>query len=321
MRATIKRRATIVGIFLFLGLVILVAGILAIGNLHNSFVKKITVITIFDDVNGLQAGNNIWLKGVKIGTVEKLSFYDKSEVKVSLKIDVEAQPYIRKDSKAKISTDGLIGNKIVVIFGGTESSPLITAGDTLAMEKALSTEDMMNTLQENNKNILSITSDFKLISKKILDGEGTLGKILTDESLYDNLGQTVLVLKKAADHAEKLTASLSDYGASMNAKGSLTHDLVSDTTIFNTVRATVAELKLISSTAAEITVNLKKATSDLNNSNSPAGVILHDQPAASDLKSTLKNLETSTRKLNEDLEALQHNFLFRGYFKKKNKEK
>lgn len=316
----IKRRATVVGLFLFFGLVILVAGILTIGNLHNSFVKKFMVITIFDEVNGLQPGNNIWFSGVKIGTVKTLHFYGKSQVEVGMRIDEAAQPYIRKDARAKISTDGFIGNKIIVIYGGSDNALPIQEGDTLLFEKALSTEDMMNTLQENNKNILSITNDFKVISKKIMEGEGTLGKLLTDESLWNSVLQTVATLNKASDHAEKLTASLSDYGAKMNQEGTLTNDLVSDTTLFNSIKAAVAELNQVASVAAEITLNLKKASEGLNSPVSPAGVILHDQPAAADLKSTIKNLESSTQKLNEDLEALQHNFLFRGYFKKKGKD-
>ena len=320
MKSTVKRRATIVGLFLFFGLVILAAGILTIGNLHNSFVKKFMITTIFDEVNGLQPGNNIWFSGVKIGTVSTLSFFGKSQVKVSMKIDREAQSYIRKNAKAKISSDGLIGNKIIVIYGGNDSTACIEEGDRLGVEKTLSTDDMLKTLQENNTNLLSITSDFKVISKKIMNGDGTLGKLLIDESLYDNIGQTVAVLKKASVNAENLTASIGEFGIKMNQKGSLTNDLVSDTVVFNTIKATVAELKQIASTAAELAANLKNATTDLNNSNSPAGVILHDQPAASDLKATLKNLEISTQKLNEDLEALQHNFLFRGFFRKKAKD-
>jgi len=319
MQPTIRKRAVIVGLFLFFGLVILTAMILTIGNLHNSFVKKFSISTIFDEVNGLQPGNNIWFSGVKIGTVSTLRFFGHSQVKVGMKIDREAQSYIRKDAKAKISTDGLIGNKIIVIYGGSDSTGAVEEGDVIVVEKTLSTDDMLKTLQENNTNLLSITSDFKVISKRITEGQGTLGKLLTDESLYDNLGMTVAVLKKAADNAENLTASLSDYGSKINQPGSLTNDLVSDTIVFNTIKATVLELKQIASTAAELTVNLKNATSDLNNGNSPAAVILHDKPAASDLKATIKNLETSTQKLNEDLEALQHNFLLRGYFKKKSR--
>src|ERR1700744_1635115 len=107
-----NKRAIIVGLFITIGLVFLLSGILAIGNLHNTFVKKIKVTTILDDVNGLQSGNNVWFSGVKIGVVNHMSFYGKSQVKVVLKIDEKSQQYIHKDAKVKLSTDGLIGNKI-----------------------------------------------------------------------------------------------------------------------------------------------------------------------------------------------------------------
>src|SRR5215831_10857467 len=129
-----NRRAIIVGVFIFLGLAFLIGGILTIGNLHNTFVRKINVITIFDDVNGLQNGNNVWFSGVKVGTVSRINFYGKSQVRVSMKLDAKSQQYIRKDAKVKISTDGLIGNKIIVIYGGSSQAPEVESGDTLGIE-------------------------------------------------------------------------------------------------------------------------------------------------------------------------------------------
>jgi phospholipid/cholesterol/gamma-HCH transport system substrate-binding protein len=153
MNSEPNKRVIIVGLFIVLGLVFLIAGILAIGNLHSTFVKKIHVTAIFEDVNGLQAGNNVWFSGVKIGTVNKLSFYGKSQVRVIIKIDEKSQQYVRKDAKVKISTDGLIGNKIVVIYGGTSLASPVEDGDTLGIEASVSSEEMMTTLQENNRNL------------------------------------------------------------------------------------------------------------------------------------------------------------------------
>ncbi|MEP7170246.1 MAG: MlaD family protein, partial [Bacteroidota bacterium] len=119
MNETSNKRPVIVGIFVFIGLIFLVAGILMVGNLHETFKKKMKIVSLFDDVNGLQTGNNIWFSGVKIGTVSSLHFYGKSQVEVSMKIETKAQQYIRKDAKVKIGTDGLIGNKILVIYGGS----------------------------------------------------------------------------------------------------------------------------------------------------------------------------------------------------------
>jgi phospholipid/cholesterol/gamma-HCH transport system substrate-binding protein len=320
MKSTVNRRATIVGLFLFFGLVILVAGILTIGNIRNSFVKKFALITIFEEVNGLQPGNNIWFSGLKIGTVHSLKFYGKSQVEVGMRIDQEAKPYIRKDAKAKISTDGLIGSKIIVIYGGSDSVMAVVEGDTLGIEKTVSTEDMLNTLQENNKNILSITNDFKVISKRMMEGEGTVGRLLSDEALYNQIGTMATTLQRASENTEKLTASLAEFGAKMNQEGNLVNDLVSDTVLFSTIRATVAEIQRITESAAALTSSLKTAGEGLNNPTGTVGVLLHDATTATSIKTTIKNLETSTEKLNEDLEALQHNFLLRGYFRKQEKK-
>ena len=326
MKATPTKRTAIVGIFIFLGIVYLLSGILAVGNLHSTFVRKIRLTAVFDDVNGLQPGNNIWFSGVKIGTVDKLHFFGDSQVRVGLKIEEKAQQYIRKDAKVKISTDGLIGNKIVVIYDGTPAAGAVEDGDTLAIENLASTEEMMATLQKNNQNLLAITTDFKTISKKLVDGEGSIGKLLNDNDLYTSLDHTMASLQRSAANAEKLTAAIADYGQKLNQEGTLANDLVTDTTVFAEVRSSVGRLKALSASAAEAgenlknaSVNVQNATTKLENKESPLGVLLYDEGAGNNIRQTLKNLEGGSKKLDEDLRALQDNFFFRRYFKKKKK--
>src|SRR5665648_136546 len=108
MNESPNKQAVIVGVFIFLGLVFLLAGILIIGNIRETFNTKMGVISIFDDVSGLKEGNNVWYSGVKIGTVKNMNFFGKSQVEVNLNISTTSQKYIRKDAKVKISTDGII---------------------------------------------------------------------------------------------------------------------------------------------------------------------------------------------------------------------
>jgi len=321
-----NKRAIIVGLFIFIGLLFFMAGILTVGNLHSTFVKKIGLTAVFENVNGLQDGNNIWFSGVKIGTVKKMSFFGESQVKVLMKIDEKSQQYIHKDSKVKIGSDGLIGNKIIVIYGGTALSPTVEDGDTLGIEFSLSTDEMMATLEKSNQNLLVITNDFKNISKKIADGEGTVGKLLKDDALYKDLDVTLSSLKRSSAHAEKLTAAISDYGEKLNRKGSLANDLVTDTTVFKNVQKASRDLKKMTATASDATDNLKMASTNLNkvtdnldNKNTPLGVLLYDETSAAHLKSTLQNLDVGSQKLDENLRAVQDNFLLRRYFKKKKK--
>ena len=133
--ATSSKRSINVGLFVVIGILIFVVGILTIGSMKKVFSSTITVKSIFDDVNGLKVGNNIWYSGVKIGTVKSIRFLANSQVEVMLNIEEKSQEFVRKNAKAKVSTDGLIGNKIIVIYGGTQKVPSIEDGDEIAVEK------------------------------------------------------------------------------------------------------------------------------------------------------------------------------------------
>jgi len=315
-----NKKAVIVGIFVLVGLGLLVAIILIMGGQRKSFARTIHVTAIFDDVSGLQQGNNIWLAGVKVGTVRTISFNTNSKVMVNMSILASMRPYIHQDAKAKISSESLIGNKIVVLTQGSPQSPLVQSGDTLKIQASLNTEDMMNTLQQNNTNLLAITTDLKNMTGRLAKGQGSLGKMLQDETLVNTLQRTLNTLNTAAGNTNAFTADLSRYTASLQTKGSLANELVTDTIVFNRLRSSVITLKQIAQSAEAVVDNLNKASSDLNTSlkstSSPIGVLLNDPKAASDLKITLTNLNLATEKLDEDLEAMQHNFLLRGYFRK-----
>ncbi|HAH24184.1 MAG TPA: MCE family protein [Prolixibacteraceae bacterium] len=317
MKNTPNKKAVIVGVFVLIGLIFLVLGILLIGNLNETFKRKIELSTLFDDVGGLQVGNNVWFSGVKVGSISHLQFYADSKVKVGMKIEAKSVPFIHKDARVKLGSDGFIGNKILVIYGGTSESPQVEPGDTLRVEKTFSSEDMINTLQENNKNLLAITTDFKVISNKMAHGEGLMGKLLNDESVYSHLDAATLSLQNAANKANQLIGSLNTFSEGLNKKGTLANELSTDTLVFNSLRASVRHFQQIADTAGILMNNLKEAS---GNPHSSVGVLLHDEDAGAHLKQTIMNLETSSQKLDEDLEAAQHNFLLRGFFKKKDRQ-
>jgi phospholipid/cholesterol/gamma-HCH transport system substrate-binding protein len=317
-----------VGIFVFLGLVILVIAVFTLGNQKKTFVKAFAVNAVFNDVGGLQEGNNVWFSGVKVGIVKKVSFYANFQVLVTMNIEKTAAAHIHKDAKAKIGSDGLIGNKIVIIYGGSVATAPVAKDDFLTVEKALSTEDMLVTLQANNKNLLEITNSFKSITKKIDSGSGAIATLLNDASLsnklkvtMNNLQATTANFEAASLNSRNVISSLQTFTAKLNTPGSLSNELVSDTTVFNNLRSTAIKLKESADTAFQFLDNLKTVSENLNRKDNAVGVILNDTAVASSLKNTIKNLELSSQKLNEDLEAAQHNFLLKGYFKKQEKDK
>jgi phospholipid/cholesterol/gamma-HCH transport system substrate-binding protein len=314
MNESIHRHSVVVGFFVLIGMAILVAGVLLIGNLNRSLQKKTKLVAYFDDVNGLQKGNFIWFSGVRIGAVKNLYLRGTSGVEVVMDIDDRIKQYIRKDSRVKLGSDGLIGNRILVIYGGSETVSSIEEGDTLRFEKTLATDDLISTLQQNNENLKAITGDFKIISRKLARGEGTLGKLLNDNSVYINLNSAVASIQGASVQAQQLINSFSDFSSGLKKEGTLAYGLTSDTIVFYSLKASILKLRQIADTATLIINNLKMAES---NPNTTVGVLLHDENTGVELKETIKNLNKSTEKLNVDLEALQHSFLLKGYFKDK----
>ncbi len=315
-----NRRQVTVGIFIFLGLAIFVLGVFTLGGQKKTFTKSISLNMVFDDIQGLKSGNNVWFSGVKIGTIKKIQFYGTSQVQVFINIDEEAHKYIHKDATASISSDGLIGNKIIVLTGGSTKLPFIEDGDQLTVSTALSTDEIMKTFQVNNKNLVDITNDFKTLSKSLVDGKGTAGALLSDEEIANNFRAIVANLKNTTVAANKMSTELNQFTRKMNTEGGLADKLMTDTAVFAQLERAVDELQRTAKSAAVMTENLNTASGKFNQKDNAVGLLLNDAATANQVKSIMTNLETSSKKLDEDLEALQSNFLFRGFFKKRAKE-
>lgn len=315
-----NRKQITTGVFIFVGLVIFVLAIFTLGGQRKTFVKSFTLNVVFSDIQGLKAGNNVWYSGVKVGTIKKIQFYGKSEVQVFLSVEEEAHKYIHKNATASISSDGLIGNKIIVINGGDPKYPFIEDGDRLQVATTLSTDDIMKTFQVNNKNLVDITGDFKTLARGLVEGKGSAGALLSDEKIANNFRKIVSNLERTTTSTDRMARELDQFSKKLNTKGGLADKLLTDTAVFAQLSRSVNELQRTARAAAEMTQNLNAASAKLNQSDNAAGLLLNDKQTADQVRSIMTNLETSSKKLDEDLEALQSNFLFRGFFKKRAKE-
>jgi phospholipid/cholesterol/gamma-HCH transport system substrate-binding protein len=321
MEAAENRRSIIVGIFVLLGVVVFVIGVLTLGGQNKSFVKSIHISSTFSDVSGLKKGNNVWFSGVKVGVIKAIRFTGVSQVDVDMSIEASSQQYIHRNAGVRISSDGFIGNKIVVIDGGSPQAPIIQDGDVLQSEKLLSTDDIMKTLQQNNQNLLAITTDFKTLGHQILAGKGTVGALLADSTMAVQLRAAMRNLQMATQSASLMAVQLNRFSNRMNTKGGLADKLLTDTVAFNRIQESVAKLKEAANNATILTNNLNKASNKLNSTDNIMGILLNDPTGAAKVQSTLNNLQQSSIKLNDDLEAVQHNFLLKGFFKKREKAK
>ncbi|MDN3203278.1 MlaD family protein [Algoriphagus sediminis] len=315
-----NKRSVIVGIFVFLGIAILVTGILTLGGQQKKFVKAIELRAVFDDIGGLQTGNNIWFSGVKIGTVKQINFYGDSQVEIIMNVEEEVVDFIRKDSKATLSSDGLIGNKIIVIYGGTTNAPPVENGDRLQAVMPLDTDQMMETLQTNNENLVDITADLKVLTGKLADGEGIVGAVMTDSILAENFRKILNNLTVASENSNRMLAELNEFTAKINQEGNLFNELATDTMMVAQFKETLGTLQATAENSQEMTEELKGITEKFNSSENAMGVLLNDPEFAEDLKSFMINTDSATYNLNKGLEALPYTWPFRKGFKRKAKE-
>ncbi|MGN6637378.1 MAG: MlaD family protein [Mucilaginibacter sp.] len=316
-----NRKAVITGIFLAIGLLIFIVGVFTLGGSQKAFSKTIHIRAIFQDVAGLKPGNNVWFSGVKVGTISEMHFTGPEQVTVKMTVGADAQQYIHRNAGVRISSDGLIGNKIIVIDGGSPQAPMIQDGDELQAEKLMSTDDIMKTLQQNNENLLAITKDFRQLSHNILQGKGTVGALLADSSMALQLRSAMRNLQATTQSAAQMATELNAFGRKLNTKGGLADNLLTDTTTFSKIRSAANQLQKVVNNANSTVENLNTATKKLTTTDNALGVLLNDPKGAEQMRTTLNYLQQSSVKLNDDLEAAQHNFLLKGYFKKKAKAK
>lgn len=321
MKNSYHTKAVITGIFVLLALAIFAGGILALsGGSRNIFGRAIYISTNFENVSGLKKGGNVLYDGVKVGVIKTITLLPGGGVQVVMQIDDTQKAFVPKDATVRLGNDGLVGSKVLEITGGHIKSGAITNGAVLKNGTGASLGDLFSTLQSNNNNLTEITTGVKEIVQRILAGQGTLGKLINDPSLVNDLQGMLTQFQKSAHNANTLTQNLANYTEKLEKPGTMTYNLLNDTVIFNKLRSTSTQLEMMAQQAQAVIGKLNGATDKLNDKDKPAGMFLNDEKTANDLKTTIGQLQTGTEKLNETLDALRHSIFLRRGFKKVEKE-
>jgi phospholipid/cholesterol/gamma-HCH transport system substrate-binding protein len=186
------------GIFISLGIAVLIFGIYFIGERQQLFRNTFRISGVFKDVGGLQAGSNVRFSGVNVGTVDNINIVSDSSVNVEIVIDENARKFIKKDAIASIGSDGLMGNKILIIAPGTGGKMEIENNDTIETIQPINMDDVMISLKSTIDNASHITSDLSRITGTIQSGKGTIGRLLMDKSLAESFDSTFVNLQESS---------------------------------------------------------------------------------------------------------------------------
>jgi phospholipid/cholesterol/gamma-HCH transport system substrate-binding protein len=193
-----KSNKAMLGIFVSLGLGLFIICIYFIGEKQQLFSRTFLASGIFKDIIGLQVGNNVRFSGINVGVIDNIEMLADTAVKVDLVIDESSRKFIKKDSRIIIGSDGLMGNKIVVIMPGTTASKAIENNDIMTTSLPVSIDDIMLKLKVTTTNTAIITEDLAAIMTNIRSGRGTIGKLFMDTVFAMNIDKAIINMKEGA---------------------------------------------------------------------------------------------------------------------------
>lgn len=186
------------GLFVAGGLAIFVLAIFIIGKQKNLFNPVFKLTTTFYNVSGLQVGNNIRFSGINVGTVDNIVIINDSTVRVDMLIRKEVHKFIKSDCQVTIGSEGIIGDRLLVITQGSTQAPLAREGQKLVSTEPVETDAIMSSLEVTAANAEVISQQLAAIMSNINGGRGTLGRLIQDTTIAENLNQTIVNLKTSS---------------------------------------------------------------------------------------------------------------------------
>ena len=310
------------GLLIVAGLIIFTLGVFFIGNKQNLFGDSIMLSSVFKNVNGLQLGNNVRYSGVNVGTVKDIKFLNDTAICVDMLIDRESGKLIKHSSLATINSDGLVGSMVLNILPNSEvSARPIKEGDTLESLSQVATADMLNTLNQTNENAALLTADLLKITNSINAGEGVLGDLLKNETLAKNIQESAANLNETTNSARAGINKLNQILNAVDYENSVAGLLLSDSTAQKSFSNIMEDLKTTSSQIKDISTDLGEFSNSLNSEKGALNYVIKDTTFVNHLDESMENIEEATFRFNQNMEALKHNILFRGYFRKLERQK
>lgn len=308
------------GLFVIIGLSLFILAVYFIGDKQQMFGKTNELSAVFNNVSGLQLGNNVRYSGINVGTVSGIVMINDTAIKVDMLVDKTIFPHIRKNAIATISSDGLVGNMIINIIPGKDKATSISPGDEIRTLSRIRTDDMLNTLGKTNKNAALLTSDLLKITNEINQGTGTVGLLIKDANLANDLKQTVHYLKITGKGSSESITKINRLLSSLENKDNVI-GVLKDTAVANNLKKIVLNLKQTSTQIDNVINNLDTTIVNIKNGKGAVNYLSNDPELVRKIDSTMTNVNEASLRLNENLEALKHNFLLRGYFRKQEKAK
>jgi phospholipid/cholesterol/gamma-HCH transport system substrate-binding protein len=310
------------GAFVLAAAVLLMCLLYYVGRNENKWASGVEVVVHFSQLGGLQEGNNVLYAGMPAGSVKAIRILDDTTIEVSLLINKKTSRFIHRNALVHIGSEGLMGNKVVNINAQPGNYPLIAEGDLLSSEEMAGFDKVVPRMVKIGDNVSTLSS-MLLKTALELDTSALLG-LLKNRRTAALIVQSLVKLNNTADN---IAAASADVRIMMdgirNGNGTI-GQLLRDTMIMSELRITAGTLKTtagdLKTAAAGIDEMSDTLKDKLTHGSGLFNLLLTDTAAAGNLRASLWNIRRGTDNFNQDMLALQHNFLLRGYFRRKAKD-
>jgi phospholipid/cholesterol/gamma-HCH transport system substrate-binding protein len=203
MKTHTQRFKIRLGLFVAGGLALFVFAIFIIGKQKNLFNPVFKLIATFHNVSGLQVGNNIRFTGINVGIVDNITIINDSTVQVDMLIKKDVQRFIKSDCQVAIGSEGLIGDRLLVITHGSTDAPIAKEGQRLESSEPVETDAIMASLEVTAGNAEIISAQLAEIVYNINNGKGTIGRLIQDSTIAVNLSQTMMHINTSSQSLEE----------------------------------------------------------------------------------------------------------------------
>nr|WP_294860640.1 MlaD family protein [uncultured Fluviicola sp.] len=298
------------GLIVLLGSLGIIAALYYVGSKQRLFGSTIRVKATFYNVNGLRRGNSVRFTGIDVGTVESIEITSDTSVVVIMAIDLDACRFIRKDARAIIGTDGVMGNKLVNINPSKSNASPIQDGDMLRTLRTVEIDASFRTLNNTNENLNAVSEDLQSITKKLNSSQSILN-LLLDQGLADNVKVAITHFKYTGENAAVLTGDLRTILKEVKAGKGSVGLLLTDTMLRFEIDRSVVNIHSITDSIAVISGNFNEISKKLKRGDGVLGVLLTDTAATQSLEQILKNLETGSDNLNSSLINMKKKWPFK----------
>lgn len=310
------------GLFVSIGLLTLIFSFYMIGKNQNLFGANFQLKARFSNTSGLIKGDNVLFAGIQAGTVKNIEIVNDSTIEVLLTIDNKIKPFIKANALASIGTEGLMGEKVVNITAAKVPGAGVKDGDVLPTRKPINTDDILQTLSQSNNNIAEISAGLKTAVTKL--NNSAIWELLNDKGVVNNARKTLQNISKASANANEMTKGLNQLVTQIKHGKGTAGLLLADTGMAGNLKEAMASIKSAGNNANNLTIQLNDMVKDLNgslnNGHGTLHLLLKDSTLAKNLGTSIENVKKSTDSFNQNMEALKHNFLLRGYFRKLEKQ-